>query len=290
VLLVLGTNTQPSEPKLTNTHNGNLHGLLPVLHRSDRWLGPVRPVDRAGQVGGYSSRTTTVPGSHSDFSRPWNKTPPKHNLQRIRTLLKPSKITPNLPRTDQKQHNQKTHGSSKSPETSPTRGLHRSDRSRAPVRPVTPGQLGMNNTRGSTPSNPTPDLLIRSTNSHKTLGIVGTPHGHSLAKLWSNKTRLIKRNQRISAKNTTNPRTTKTPKSIPYGHGFGRGIKGKRATKGSSIYPPPNPQEKGLENAPRKLSRNGSENHQKERTRTTHPSLEEPRRIIYTYQGGSYKV
>jgi hypothetical protein len=36
VLLDLGTNKQPSEPKLTNSHSGNLHDLLPVLHRSDR--------------------------------------------------------------------------------------------------------------------------------------------------------------------------------------------------------------------------------------------------------------
>jgi hypothetical protein len=66
VPLDLGTNTQPSEPKHTNTHSGKLHGLLPVLHRSDRWpapvrpVTPVRPVDRAGQAGGYNSRTTNV--------------------------------------------------------------------------------------------------------------------------------------------------------------------------------------------------------------------------------------
>jgi hypothetical protein len=54
VLLDLGTNKQPSVPKHTNMHNGNLHGLLHVLHRSDRWpapvrpVTPVRPVDRAG--------------------------------------------------------------------------------------------------------------------------------------------------------------------------------------------------------------------------------------------------
>jgi hypothetical protein len=40
------------------------------------------------------------------------------------------------------------------------------------------------------------------------------------------------------------------------------------------IHPPPNPKEKGLEIAPRKSPRKGSENHQKERTGTTHPSLE----------------
>jgi hypothetical protein len=76
VLLDLGTNKQPSEPKHTNTHSGNMHDLLPVLHWSDRWpapvrlVTPVRPVDSAGRAGGYSSRTTSVPESLSDFSRP----------------------------------------------------------------------------------------------------------------------------------------------------------------------------------------------------------------------------
>jgi hypothetical protein len=83
VPLDLGTNKQPSEPKHTNTYNENLHGLLPVLHRSDRWpapvrpVTPVRPVDRANQTGGYSSHTTNVPESLSDFSRPWNNNTPK---------------------------------------------------------------------------------------------------------------------------------------------------------------------------------------------------------------------
>jgi hypothetical protein len=83
MLLDLETNKQPSEPKHTNTHSGNLHGLLPVLHRSDRWPVPVRPVtpvrlvDRAGQADGCSSRTTNVPESLSDFSRPWNQNTPK---------------------------------------------------------------------------------------------------------------------------------------------------------------------------------------------------------------------
>jgi hypothetical protein len=92
VLLDLGTNKQPSEPKLTNMHNGNLHGLLPVLHRSDRWPAPVRPVtlvrpvDRAGQAGGYNSRTTSVQESLSDFSRPWNKNTPKTQPARKETL------------------------------------------------------------------------------------------------------------------------------------------------------------------------------------------------------------
>jgi hypothetical protein len=83
VPLDLRTNTQPSEPKHTNTHSRNLHSLLPVLHQSDRWpapvrlVTPVRPVDSAGQAGGYSNRTTRGPESLSDFYRPWNKTTPK---------------------------------------------------------------------------------------------------------------------------------------------------------------------------------------------------------------------
>jgi hypothetical protein len=30
-------------------------------------------VNRAGQASGYNSRTTSVPESLNDFSRPWNK-------------------------------------------------------------------------------------------------------------------------------------------------------------------------------------------------------------------------
>jgi hypothetical protein len=88
VPLDLGTNEQPSETKHSNTHSGNLHDLLSVLHRSDRWpapvipVTPVRPVDRAGQASGYSSRTTNVPESLSNFSRPWNKNTPKTQLAR----------------------------------------------------------------------------------------------------------------------------------------------------------------------------------------------------------------
>jgi hypothetical protein len=37
----------------------------------------VRLMACVGQTGGYSSRTTSVPESLSDFSRPWNKTTPK---------------------------------------------------------------------------------------------------------------------------------------------------------------------------------------------------------------------
>jgi hypothetical protein len=141
MLLVLGTNTQPSEPKLTNTHSGNLHGLLPVLHRSDRWLAPVRPVtpvrpvDRAGQAGGYSSCTTNILESLIDFSRTWNRNTPKHNLRGRRTLHKASKTTPNQPRTDQNSTTQRH------TDQQITRG--KSHKRLTPVRPVkSTGQTG----------------------------------------------------------------------------------------------------------------------------------------------------
>jgi hypothetical protein len=78
VLLVLGTNTQPSEPKLTNTHSGDLHELLPVLHRSDRWPAPVRP----------AATQQTFQGALVTSLGPEIVTPPKHNLQGRRTLHK----------------------------------------------------------------------------------------------------------------------------------------------------------------------------------------------------------
>jgi hypothetical protein len=148
----------------------------------------------------------------------------------------------------------------------------------------------MNSTRGSTPPNPNFDLRNHSTDLNKTLGIIGTPHEESIAMILFTKTCQIKRKRRNSAKNTSNPTTPKTPKSSPLTHGFGRGITGQRTTKGSHKFPPPNPKEQSLENTPRKTPGEGSENHHQEQPGTTQQGLEEPRRIIYTYQEGSYKV
>jgi hypothetical protein len=102
----------------------------------------------------------------------------------------------------------------------------------------------MNSTRGSTPPNPNLDLPNRSTDLSKTYGIVRTPHGESIAKFISTKTCQIKRNRRNPAKNFSNPRTPKTPKSSPLTHGFRRGIKGKRTTKGSHKFPHQTPKSK----------------------------------------------
>jgi hypothetical protein len=148
----------------------------------------------------------------------------------------------------------------------------------------------MNNTRGSTPPNPNLDLPNRSTDLNKTLGIIGTPHEESIAKFNPTKTWPKRRNRRNPVKNTSNPRTRKTPKSSPFTHRFGRGIIAQRTKTGSHKFPPSNPQEKGPENNPRNTPRKGSENHHQEQLGTTQQGLEEPRRIIYTCHKGSYKV
>jgi hypothetical protein len=88
MLLDLGTNKQPSKPKDTNTHSGNLHGLLPVLRRSDRWPALVRPVDSVGQAGGYSSHIEMFQRGSVTSLGPGTKTPPKHNLHGSKTLHK----------------------------------------------------------------------------------------------------------------------------------------------------------------------------------------------------------
>jgi hypothetical protein len=74
-----------------------------------------------------------------------------------------------------------THHTRMQPFTNPrtTQALshrHRLDRSGL-------GSSGWTTTRVSTPPNPTPDLPILSTDLHKTLRIVRTPHGHSITKI-----------------------------------------------------------------------------------------------------------
>jgi hypothetical protein len=106
---------------------------------------------------------------------------------------------------------------------------------------------------------------------NKTLGVIGTPHEESIAKFNPTKTCPKRRNQRNTAKNTSNPRTQKTPKSSPFTHRFGRGITAQRTTKDSHKFPPSNPQEKGPETtqekhqgrAPKITTKNNREQHNK---------------------------
>jgi hypothetical protein len=125
---------------------------------------------------------------------------------------------------------------------------------------------------------------------NKALGILGTPQEESIAKFNPTKTCPERRNRRNPAENTTNPRTRKTSKLSPFTHGFGSGITTQRTKKGFHKFSLSNSQEKGPENNPKKTPREGSENHHQEQLGTTHPNLEEPRRIIYTCNKGSYKV
>jgi hypothetical protein len=189
VLLDLGTNKQPSKPKLTNMHSGNLHCLLPVLHRSYRWPVPVRPVDKAGQAGGYSSRTTSVPKSLSDFSSPWNKNAPKTQPARKE---KPTQIQEKQFQTDQEQTSNTTAQRHRSPAVHPRQIPQVADT----------GQTGQawaardEQYPRVNPPNPNLDLPYRYMDLNKTLGLVGTPHEDSIAKFMPTKTCQIKKNRR----------------------------------------------------------------------------------------------
>jgi hypothetical protein len=90
--LILGTTKPPSEPKLTNTHSGNLQGLLPVLHWSDRWPELVRTVTLVRPVATTAAQQMFQIASVTSLGL-GTETPPKHNLQGRRTLYKAKQNT-----------------------------------------------------------------------------------------------------------------------------------------------------------------------------------------------------
>jgi hypothetical protein len=63
-----------------------------------------------------------------------------------------------------------------------------------------------------------------------------------------------------------------------------------RGTRSSYVTSNKNPSKKSPQNFPTENPRKDPENHQIGKMGGTQPSLEEPRRIIYTHQRGSYKV
>jgi hypothetical protein len=81
----------------------------------------------------------------------------------------------------------------------------------------------------------------------------------------------------------------KTPKSSPFSHGFGRGIKGENH-KGFIHTSPNKSPRKRPRNLSKKIAKKGLRKSPKGKLGRTQTSLEEPRRIIYTYHEGSYKV
>jgi hypothetical protein len=85
-------------------------------------MAPVRPVDSVGQVVCKQQIHNNVPGSLCDSFRPWNK---NHHQSTTwnegKSLTKPSKPTPNKPRTYQQDHVTQPHERNSSPRQNPTR-------------------------------------------------------------------------------------------------------------------------------------------------------------------------
>jgi hypothetical protein len=151
----------------TREHSGTPTSSLTNLNRSGLWAPPVRLVPAGGtwelpQKGPYTGQVGVA--QRSDRFKPGN---PKSNKQAYQA--------PNWPKFE----TAATRGNSELTQTFTQAklnwSLHRSDRWEAPVRPVWPKLSGW-----TTPN--------RSTDLHKTLGKVGTPHGPSIAKILSTKT------------------------------------------------------------------------------------------------------
>jgi hypothetical protein len=127
----------------------------------------------------------------------------------------------------------------------------------------------MNNTHASIPPHPTPDLPNRSTDLHKTLGIVGTSHEESIAKFLSTKTCQIMRNQRNPATNSSNPRTPKPQNRAPSLTDLGGESKAKEPRRVHTNFPHQIPNNKVLktlqenhqERAPKITTKNEREQH-----------------------------
>jgi hypothetical protein len=152
-----------------------------------------------------------------------------------------------------------------------------------PVRPVLAWTVGKNSPRGKNSNLQAIDLPIRSTDQSETLGIVGVPRGLPLARSSVPKTHSIKRNRKSTLKNTFPRKPPKTPKSKPFQSVCWIKITKQRGTRSSYVTSNKNPSKKHPQNFPTEIPRKGSENHQKGKTEGTQSSLEEPRRIIYTY-------
>jgi hypothetical protein len=70
---------------------------------------------------------------------------------------------------------------------------------------------------------------------------------------------------------------------------LGRESKGKEPQR-IPAYTPTKSQRERPQNCHKKITKKGLRKSPKGEMRKTHPSHEEPRQIIYTYQRGSYKV
>jgi hypothetical protein len=213
VLLNLGArpNQQPQHTRSRNKHDT----VAGSPNQSGRFLKPVRPLllDLASRRQGKPVRSTLSRNS-----------PKTQNTLRA------------FPHLNKRSHSAPETSLLKNPSRQPT-GRNRSDQFGKPVRPVLARTVGKNTARGKNSNLPPIDLLISSTDQSETLVIVGVSRGLPLARGSVPKTHSIKRNRKSTLKNTSNLRTPKTPKSSLLTRGFGRGIKGKRTTKGSHEFP-----------------------------------------------------
>jgi hypothetical protein len=165
-------------------------------------------------------------------------------------------------------------------------GLNWSDRFGKPVRSVLAWTVRKNSTRGKNSNLQAIDLPIRSTDQSETLGIVRVPHGLPLARSSVPKTHFIKKNRKSTLKNTYPRKPLKTPKSKPFRRVCWIKVTKQRGTRFSYVTSNKNPSKKHPQIFPTEIPRKISENHQKGKTGGTQTSLEEPRRIIYTYHEG----
>jgi hypothetical protein len=176
VLLALGTNNQLHGPE-----NAAEHQLEP------HWPTPVKPVSTTGQIGPcwWNLGTSTERPLHRSgrYSSPV-RTVQARKPQIYPTGLPSSKLTQtrNNSNTGQQRTHLDVHPSKTQQESAPVRPV------RGTGQTAVTWALGMNSARGSTPPNPTPDLPNRSKDLRKTLGIVGTPHVHSIVKIFSTET------------------------------------------------------------------------------------------------------
>jgi hypothetical protein len=183
VLLAQGTNNQLHGPENAAEHQFEPH-----------WPTRVRPVSTTGQTGPWwwnLGTPTERPLHRSRRCSPPVRPVQVRKPQIYQTGLPSPKLTQtwNSSNTRQQRTHANIHPSKTQQESAPVRLVrgtgptgerHRSDWCDLSSSGWT--------ARGSTPPNPTLDLPNRSTDLHKTLGIVGTPHGHSIAKILSTKT------------------------------------------------------------------------------------------------------
>jgi hypothetical protein len=129
----------------------------------------------------------------------------------------------------------------------------------------------MNSTRGSTPPNPNLDLLNRSTDLNKTLGIIGTPHEESIDKFNPTKTCPERRNRRNPPRTPLILELGKPQNRAPLLTDLGGESEPKEPRRVPTNFPhqipkrkvPKTTQEKHLERAPKITTKNNREQHNK---------------------------